>query len=1338
MGRHSVKRTKSENLSPQQKMWARRTSLLVGPWVIVWCLYNLSLYANYMTNMVEQLSSSPTSAEASRDYSNVRRRNTEADFVVNDDDEDDVDDPLDSRNKDSSKTETTILRLSEVRMSRPTRQVMNQDEYRHVNSCPSTLPDEPQTTLVTQLDTERLWLANEICERWKEPIVMLVYFSEEHIYDDMVREGFFPDNLKAGCPQMDLILVVNDMVVNHENERDNLYPINLLRNLALEAARTSHVLLTDADFLPSQHLASDISSALQTRQAARQALEIDQSQRDALVVPAFEVEFKNDDVMQQAFLASPSQMSHMIPTDWDGLQTCMSNETCAVFHQKLCPQGHSSTRTDVWLKKDWYDDISSPNDTIISNIKRIPCMLSSSYEPYMVLPWCPSNAQDPPQRISPLYDERFVGYGKNKVQYIEHLRHFDYDFFVVPQGYLIHAPHAFSADRVAHDRNHDSVRSESVELWQTFQNEIHDKYGHQITFRKCTRDERIALAGEKNESLDNDFPDSKVSNEVRDYKLDEKTTGLSFFNTSALETNVFRLSQLRAARSTREVANQDEYIHMNSCPSNIPQDDLRTTLVTQLDAQRLWLATEICSRWTDPLVLLVYFANEEAFAEISATFQKGIATTCPHATSLFVVNDSFEPTLYPINLLRNLALEAAQTSHVLLTDADFLPSEDLSVEINDALRVRKTARKQLNTPAGSLDALVVPAFQFEFREKDKHEMFLKNPPNLAHLIPRQFDNLRDCVNSTTCMVFHEKHYPQGHSSTRTHLWLQKEWYQTFQAGDNKVKDISSVPCMDNQHYEPYLVLPWCSVGSDRPTRIAPLYDERFVGYGMNKNQYIEHIRHFSYDFWVVPKGFLIHAPHAFSVERVAWDADSDSLRSENKALWRQFKDEIHERYGHDIRFRRCSSLEKTEQFSILDQFKMPELGSKPIKIKAFPSSSLKSTFTMTHLQKTRVPRTFWNQDDFRNHTSCTSNIQKVETTLVTQLSAQRLWLANEICSRWNAPIVVLVYFPDIGSYESIAKSFLEEMETQCQQAQIIFVVNDSYEETLYPINLLRNLAIEAVQTSHLLLHDADFLPSDDLATQIGKALNIREKARHQMGIQSHEYDALVVPAFQLEFKQKAKEESFLKDPFEMRNLIPRGFDELNECLNSTTCTIFHEKHYPQGHSSTRTHVWLQKEWYKEVETAEGSTIRDLSHVRCLDSDFYEPYLVLPWCGMGLEAPQRLSPLYDERFVGYGMNKNQYFEHIRHLSYDFLIVPKGYLIHTPHVLSAERIAWDRNTDLLRRGNKQLFMNFTNDIHKHYGHNVKLKKCEWLEKDNGIKGKGSGEQTAGDYLQGVKEK
>ena len=912
---------------PKQQTRSQVASLVFGAFVMMWSGYSLRLYANEMAFLLEQLSQSTQNGTgiSSADFSKLR---TLPDHSL----------------------PNNVLRITQLRETRPTRHVMNQDDYRQDNNCPANLPEhDVQTTLVTQLDTQRLWLAKVICTRWKNPIVMVVYFANQGTYDNLAES--FRLGIDSDCPHVEFVFVVDDT----QEDESTLYPINLLRNLALERVQTSHVLLSDADFLPSTNLAEEIQNALEIRQEARQALSTPTEDRDALVVPAFEAKFNSD--LQQQFLENTSQMAQLIPHDLDGLRECFEASTCAVFHQEQCPLAHSSTRSHRWLDGQWYNEITDEGTgASIKDIQLVPCMESFKYEPYMVLPWCPSG-QAKPERIAPLYDERFLGYGFNKVQYVEHIRHYFYDFYVVPKGFLVHAPHPISAFRLAHDSASDTLRSDTQRIWKQFQEEVHNIHGHEIRFQKCTKEQRMDLAPERQTT--NSPPDDPAEPTAPLFHNDgDESQNMQFFDTSS-KSRVLRMTSLRQARTTREVSNQEDYRYVNNCPANLQEDQLQTTLVTQLDTSRLWLAKEVCSRWKDPLVILVYFGDEMIFSEIAVPFRKEIETDCPHVDLLFVVNDSKEEILYPINLLRNLALEAARTSHVLLHDADFLPSEDLSKEIKNALHVHRNARQR----SGSreyYDAMVVPAFQIEFREHSLQEKFLDNPRDLAYLIPRQFSALQECINSTNCSVFHETHYTPGHSSTRTHLWLKEQWYQEIPdpQGEGLLKDIKPVRCMDSQFYEPYLVLPWCPFGEESPQRISPLYDERFDGYGMNKVQFIEHIRHFAYEFFIVPKGFLIHAPHSLSAERVAWDRDSDSLRSDNKALYRHFKDEIHEKYGHDIRLRRCTATDraKMEEEETDDDFVetakaidhptdltiKSEPTSKRIQIEFFSSPSLKA------------------------------------------------------------------------------------------------------------------------------------------------------------------------------------------------------------------------------------------------------------------------------------------------------------------------------------------------------------------------------------------------------------
>jgi hypothetical protein len=60
---------------------------------------------------------------------------------------------------------------------------------------------------------------------------------------------------------------------------------------------------------------------------------------------------------------------------------------------------------------------------------RIKCFDDNDYEPYLVLR---KGAPDPP------YAEVFTGYGRNKIQHVNHLRMRGYSFSVVPGIFLVH------------------------------------------------------------------------------------------------------------------------------------------------------------------------------------------------------------------------------------------------------------------------------------------------------------------------------------------------------------------------------------------------------------------------------------------------------------------------------------------------------------------------------------------------------------------------------------------------------------------------------------------------------------------------------------------------------------------------------------------------------------------------------------------------------------------------------------------------------------------------------------------------------------------------------------
>jgi len=285
----------------------------------------------------------------------------------------------------------------------------------------------PQITLVTQTSADRLWRVRHLCDRWRGPIALAVGAPDGLGLDRARGEGRRAARACSSSAVRALRAPAED------------YPVNALRNAAWAAARTSHVFVLDVDFFP----------AVETRPALLAALE-GHAAKVALVVPAFDLypkegtglRVKKD--LKKAFdgLAATEKITDLVPRDRPGLLRCLARGAkqwikfkrggeepieakhtyCDLFH------GHRSSRYHEWI------GLSDPKRPL-----RIPCVLDGMWEPYVVVPRC-----GPPR-----FDERYTGYGKNKLEWIAHLRGRGFEFRTVPQAFCVHAPHAPSNASVA-------------------------------------------------------------------------------------------------------------------------------------------------------------------------------------------------------------------------------------------------------------------------------------------------------------------------------------------------------------------------------------------------------------------------------------------------------------------------------------------------------------------------------------------------------------------------------------------------------------------------------------------------------------------------------------------------------------------------------------------------------------------------------------------------------------------------------------------------------------------------------------------------------------------------
>ena len=142
---------------------------------------------------------------------------------------------------------------------------------------------------------------------------------------------------------------------------------------------------------------------------------------------------------------------------------------------------------------------------------------------------------------------------------------------------------------------------------------------------------------------------------------------------------------------------------------------------------------------------------------------------------------------------------------------------------------------------------------------------------------------------------------------------------------------------------------------------------------------------------------------------------------------------------------------------------------------------------------------------FTPSTSCPHNLlsSDISVSLLTQSSVSRLRTLDTTCQRWKSPIIVVVAVLDpLNNTDSdLLQGHISKWKRTCKQLKLIMYHLDKETEgtpDMYPINTLRNIALEAVSTSHILMIDVDFIPSNKLDRMI--CLSISHRIRVNINV----------------------------------------------------------------------------------------------------------------------------------------------------------------------------------------------------------------------------------------------
>ncbi|XP_044728692.1 LARGE xylosyl- and glucuronyltransferase 2-like [Chrysoperla carnea] len=257
-----------------------------------------------------------------------------------------------------------------------------------------------------------------------------------------------------------------------------------------------------------------------------------------------------------------------------------------------------------------------------------------------------------------------------------------------------------------------------------------------------------------------------------------------------------------------------------------------------------------------------------------------------------------------------------------------------------------------------------------------------------------------------------------------------------------------------------------------------------------------------------------------------------------------------------------------------------------------------------------------------------------DVTLVTQLSFDRIQMIEQICNHWIGPASFTFYATD--SEVQYILNYIQSIDVLKYRKNIAYHV--VYKDgDVYPVNYLRNVGLQNVNTPFVFLTDIDFLPMNGLYLSLKRYIlkwftSYKDKK------------ALVIPAFETQ---------------RYRFSYPQTKDQLLNMLNQSMLFTFRYHVWTKGHESTN---------YKKWKTA------TLPYKIQWQPDF-EPYVVIP-------NNRDIVPLYDTRFVGFGWNKVSHIMELNALQYEFIVLPDCYTIHLPHAPSYDIVKFRHSTTYRR--------------------------------------------------------
>ncbi|KAI8983692.1 glycosyl-transferase for dystroglycan-domain-containing protein [Pilobolus umbonatus] len=264
-----------------------------------------------------------------------------------------------------------------------------------------------------------------------------------------------------------------------------------------------------------------------------------------------------------------------------------------------------------------------------------------------------------------------------------------------------------------------------------------------------------------------------------------------------------------------------------------------------------------------------------------------------------------------------------------------------------------------------------------------------------------------------------------------------------------------------------------------------------------------------------------------------------------------------------------------------------------------------------------------------HHPMDNSDNMKLDVSLISQFSVNRLETFKDVIRAWPGPISIAIYLSYPDDIDQLIRFFQLKKNLDLYSRVTLSIVKPNYlnqDHLAYPINHLRNIAIAESSAEYILVIDADFVPT----TRLYDTIRFRLIPYIFYQSSSMPETAWVVPCF-------AIREAYNDMP------IPDTYEELRRLIGRDIAYVTDPG---AGHGPTLA---------VEIAMVRQLMLTDhLAYEVCYESQ-WEPYYVL----------HRSAPLYDVRFRNQGGDKQSHTLQLNAEGYRFMVLRDVFMIHKDH-------------------------------------------------------------------------